>query len=386
MSGRSGGTAGPERVLLAAPGELSDSRGGAPMRWRALHAALSAHATIDYLPVTCAAPGRTCPHRAGSTRQARDDPFAKSYCPVQSDDLLARVTAGKPDLVISSELRLHRYAERIRRLTGVPVVDDMHNVEFALRRELESERLSERYTPEHAQQVFDVEEKVLAEAAGVWVCSERDRELLLSLHGSRHADLVRVASNAIPAPAVLAAAGGIESVVFTGRLGYEPNSQAVRLLIEEIVPRLRRAHPGLPVVIAGARCPEWVLRAAGTTPGLRVIADPPDLSEVIRRGVMVVPLRVGGGTRFKVLEAFALGAPVVSTAKGVEGLDLADGCHYLRAERPEEFVEAIGRILADGGLAARLRAGGHEHLRRRFSYEALTGQVGAALAALRGAS
>jgi glycosyltransferase involved in cell wall biosynthesis len=354
------------------------------MRWRALYAALSAHAHTDFYPVTCATPGRICPHRAESAPwDEPGDPFATSYCPVQSRDLVNRVTATQPDLVIASELRLHRYAASIRQGTVVPVVDDMHNMEYALRRELERHRLESRYTPEHCRQIFALEEKVLGAAAGVWVCSARDRELLLSLHGDRHAGRVRVVSNAIPVgpPPELDAAP--ESAVFTGQFGYQPNNQAARLLVEQIAPLARRTDPGLQVVVAGARCPEWLLRAAGTTPGLRVISDPPDLSEVIRRGVMVVPLLVGGGTRFKVLEALALGAPVVSTAKGVEGLDLTAGRHYLRAESPREFAAAVGRLRRDRDLTARLRADGHRHVRRRFSYEALRGQVGDVLAEMK---
>jgi glycosyltransferase involved in cell wall biosynthesis len=381
MNGLGGAASGAPRVLLAAPGGLSE-RGGAAMRWRALHAALSMHGPTEYYPVRCAAPGLTCGHR--NWPAPADDPFASSYCQVNSDDLVRHVEQFQPDLVVASELRLHRYAARIREATGVPVVDDMHNVEFALRRGLASQQVSQRYTREHSEQIFDVEAKALEESAGVWVCSEHDRELLLTLHGYHHAPKVRVASNALPVVTAPSTRAEISTVVFTGSLSHEPNVQAARLLVDDITPRLQAAEPGLPVVLAGADCPRWLRRAADTTPGLRVVADPPDLSALIRPGVMIVPLRMGGGTRFKVLEALALCAPVVSTAKGVEGLDLIPDHHYLRAEQPDEFVAAIGRLRADPELTVRLRTRGHEHVQRRFSYQALTDQLGEALTAALG--
>ncbi|MGW8526547.1 MULTISPECIES: glycosyltransferase family 4 protein [Nocardiopsidaceae] len=386
MSSQGGSADSATKAMLLAPGDLADRGGGAPMRWRALHSALSAFLPTEYYPVTCASPDLMCQHPKGDVQDidGLEDPFATSYCPIQSEHLVSRVVAEAPSFVVASELRLHRYAEQIRLRTGVPVVDDMHNVEYTLRQELAAHRMASRYTEEHTRQIFAVEEKVLRQAAGVWVCSGHDRETLLKLHGSSRSDAVHVVSNAIPVTTATVPENEIEAAAFTGLISYGPNEQAVRTLVEEVLPLLRGAPSALPLVIAGARCPDWLSQAVETTPGLRVLPDPDDLSELIGRSALLIPLQVGGGTRFKVLEAFALGAPVVSTAKGVEGLGLVHGLHYLRADRPDEFAAAFERLRSDRALTRRLRTAGHELVTRRFSFQAVTAQVGAAISALPG--
>jgi glycosyltransferase involved in cell wall biosynthesis len=87
--------------------------------------------------------------------------------------------------------------------------------------------------------------------------------------------------------------------------------------------------------------------------------------------VLLVPLTLGGGSRLKILEGFALRAPVVSTAKGVEGLDVTDGVHYLRAETPAGFVDALGRVLDDERLRTRLVESAADLVRERYSVPAL---------------
>jgi glycosyltransferase involved in cell wall biosynthesis len=85
----------------------------------------------------------------------------------------------------------------------------------------------------------------------------------------------------------------------------------------------------------------------------------------------VAPIRQGGGTRLKILEAMALGTPVVATAKGAEGLDVVDGEHLLLADDPERFAAAVLRLLADQALAARLAANARQSVQQRYEWEAI---------------
>jgi glycosyltransferase involved in cell wall biosynthesis len=87
--------------------------------------------------------------------------------------------------------------------------------------------------------------------------------------------------------------------------------------------------------------------------------------------ISVVPLLTGGGTRLKVLEALALGTPVVSTSKGIEGLDVTDGVHVLVADTAETFAGAILRLLAQGDLAARLSDAGRMLVARSYTWDAI---------------
>ena len=98
----------------------------------------------------------------------------------------------------------------------------------------------------------------------------------------------------------------------------------------------------------------------------------PDVKAAVAgSAVAVVPLQSGGGTRLKVLEALALGTPVVSTSKGVEGIDLTDGVHALVADTPDAFAAAILQLLDDPGLAARMSEAGRTLIAGAYTWDAI---------------
>lgn len=102
--------------------------------------------------------------------------------------------------------------------------------------------------------------------------------------------------------------------------------------------------------------------------GHRLSADPPDLRPAYAQAAAaVMPLREGGGTRLKALEALVAGCPVVATAKAVEGLGLVPDRHYLAAERPGDFVAALLRLDADAGLAHALAVEGRRLIETRYA-------------------
>ena len=144
-------------------------------------------------------------------------------------------------------------------------------------------------------------------------------------------------------------------LVLVGSLGYAPNADAALTLCRHVLPRLR-ARAGRPVElqIVGSRPPLEVVRL-GALPGVSVAADVPSVAPYYAGGrVAVAPLRAGGGTRIKVLEAFAFGCPVVATRVAAEGLDVRDRVQCLLADEPERFAEACRELLAEDELAARL--------------------------------
>lgn len=160
--------------------------------------------------------------------------------------------------------------------------------------------------------------------------------------------------NAVPAPASLPAVTAAEfDLLFVGTLGYEPNAEGVRWLLDEVCPRL----PDVRVAVVGANPPAWLRERAGREYTLAA-----DVAEVeswyARSRLAVVPLQAGSGTRIKLLEAWANGVPVVSTSVGAEGLN-ADGSALL-ADSAEAFAEACRNALDDPELRARLLASGHQ--------------------------
>jgi glycosyltransferase involved in cell wall biosynthesis len=128
--------------------------------------------------------------------------------------------------------------------------------------------------------------------------------------------------------------------VFVGNFAYYPNADAALWLVREIWPRIRRAVAGAQLTLAGQGYePEIAAEVAAN--GITLITDPADIADAYAdAAAAVVPLRVGGGTRIKVLEAAALSIPVVATSIGVEGLDLQHGRHVAIADDALSFARA----------------------------------------------
>jgi len=150
-------------------------------------------------------------------------------------------------------------------------------------------------------------------------------------------------------------------LVFVGLMGWMPNSDGVKYFVNEILGKIRQEFPDVSFDIVGKDPPEDVL-ALSATPGVRVTGTVDDVRPYVWDAqVYVVPLRFGGGTRLKILEAFAMHKPVVSTSLGCEGIECRQGSELLIADTPSEFADAVIRLLRDptlrtdlGNRAARL--------------------------------
>jgi glycosyltransferase involved in cell wall biosynthesis len=159
------------------------------------------------------------------------------------------------------------------------------------------------------------------------------------------------------------------SLVFTGTLDYRPNVDGILWFCREVLPSAARRVPGLTLTIAGRR-PVPAVRELARQPGVSVIADVADIRPVLQRArLAVVPIRLGTGTRLKVLEAMAAGRPVVGTAVGLEGLGVEAGRHALVADDPAGLADAIVSLCADTELAARLAAGGRQLVEARYGWD-----------------
>lgn len=160
-------------------------------------------------------------------------------------------------------------------------------------------------------------------------------------------------------------------LLFVGTMYYYPNIDAVLYFFKEIWPLLRRARPDLRVQIVGHRPPPEIQRLA-EHPGVEVTGSVPDVRPYYERAtVFIVPLRLGGGTRLKIVEAMAMGVPVVSTSVGAEGLEIHPGEDILIADDPRAFADSILRLLSDPALWRQLSAAG-QRLARRYAWRELT--------------
>jgi len=171
-------------------------------------------------------------------------------------------------------------------------------------------------------------------------------------------------------------------LLFAGTMHYGPNVDGALYFCREIWPLIRQAQPDATLVIAGARPGPEVL-ALGALPGVTVTGFVEDMRPYLwGAAVSVVPLRNGGGTRLKILEAMAAGSPVVSTSIGAEGLDIADDENIVLADRPELFADEVVRLLRNSERRDRLRANGRRLVEQRYDWRAIAPRLEAAYASL----
>ena len=172
------------------------------------------------------------------------------------------------------------------------------------------------------------------------------------------------------------------SVLFAGNLTYRPNAEAAIMLVDEVLPLLRR-RAGRPVTVtlAGEPGTGGSVRSLASRPGVRVTGYAADLAPYYRAAdVLVAPLAAGGGTRIKLLEAFAHGLPVVTTAIGAAGLDVTSGVHLLIADSAAAMAEAAASVTADRALRQRLAAAGRRLVSSHYCHDAVIPLIRAFLA------
>lgn len=177
-------------------------------------------------------------------------------------------------------------------------------------------------------------------------------------------------------------AGSGTQVLFVGSMDYGANVDAAHELLREIAPRLR--HPGARIALVGADPPpELRVAAAAAALPVEVTGRVADIAAWWRSSrVLAVPLRIGGGTRLKIIEAMAHGLPVVTTSLGCEGLDVEHEHDIVVADDPAQFARWVDRLLGDDELAARLALAGRETVQGRYDWRTIGDALERALRAL----
>jgi glycosyltransferase involved in cell wall biosynthesis len=306
-------------------------------------------------------------------------------------DLLARLRA---DIVLIEGLWLHRYLD-VARAAGCRTILDCHNVEAAVFRELTRTSHGQRLEARVVRDILPVRTEAIEGNAvravdQLWVCSAEDEcrlrdtydppvPIVVVPNGVRVADYQTTpeGKGRLPSAAPL-------TLVYPGIFSYLPNAVAAAFLVEEILPRLAAGCEGdYRLLLVGAMPTPELLAAAALDPRIVVTGPVRDVRSCFAAATaMPVPLFQGGGTRMKVLEAFAAGVPVVSTMKGVEGLGVRDGMHLLIAESAADFVDALIAIWRDPTLADRLTANARALVAERFSWETVGTRIRQAVDAL----
>ncbi len=245
---------------------------------------------------------------------------------------------------------------------------DLHNVESVLQgREAEIAPGPARVGFRRFAQAYAVlEGELLPRFDRVLVASEEDAEAVKRLAPRAKTTIFPNTIPLHPAPVRVEE----NAIAFSGNLAYQPNMEAVRYFAREVWPLLRAKWPGLVWRIIGKN-PAAIERYVCEADYIQVVGPVEDaIGELARARVVVVPVLAGSGTRVKILEAWAAGAPVVSTSIGAEGLGARAGEHLLVADSPVQFSETVSVLLTSQGLRQQIGAGGRKLYEERFSWEA----------------
>jgi len=265
----------------------------------------------------------------------------------------------------------HSFMAQFRFPSGPALVLDEHNVEHEIRsRTMAVVRPGPRKVYDYLNHL-----KLRAEEVRSWhqvdacaVTSPRDEA---TIRGALPRALTAVVPNAVDTAFFSPGAKPRErgTILFYGTLSYYPNLDGLLFFLREVMPIVRRDHPAARLKIVGADPPEAVRRYeasdvtfTGFVPDLR-----PHLASA---SVVIAPLRIGGGTRLKVLEAMAMAAPVVSTSLGAEGIAVTSGREVLLADTAEALAAEVIRVLRDDGLAAELGAAGRRLIETSYDWRA----------------
>jgi polysaccharide biosynthesis protein PslH len=279
---------------------------------------------------------------------------------LRAADFARAVRVARADVVQAEGIEMVQYLEQVR---GKKVFD-CHNAEWVLQRRTFEVDFRRGRAPGAAYSLLQwlklrrYERRACRAADAMVAVSDEDRQALLDLDPRLQ---VNVIPNGVDA-AFFAPSGEPprpNSFLFTGTLDFRPNLDAVGWLVSAIWPLIRRKLPDARLTIAG-RAPTAAVRRLHGQDGIAVAASPPDIRPFFASSaVYLAPLRAGGGSRYKLLQAMSMAMGIVSTSLGAEGIALADGKHLRLADDPEAIAAAAVEVAADAaqrrrlGLAAR---------------------------------
>ena len=296
-----------------------------------------------------------------------DRPLAafRYYFPAMADRIREVVATRPVDAAIFDQIYVAPYIDALPRDRGCRTILSLHDVPSSQYRSMVGIQRSAPARARHAlwaRLMTLMERRYLDRFDHHVVVSAREADLLRARH---YAVPISVIENGIDAFACrpLPEPAHGDGILFVGDMQYGPNADAARHLADDIFPIVRAAMPRATLCIVGQR--------PAVAPGVHVTVTGrvADLTPYYRAAkVVVVPLRAGGGTRLKILEAMALGRPVVSTPIGCEGLDVVDREHLCVADTPARFARDVVELLSSADHRRRLVRAARRLVETRYDW------------------
>jgi sugar transferase (PEP-CTERM/EpsH1 system associated) len=390
------------KILFLCPQPLWPVNTGARLRNFHLANALGLHCDVTILQAVDPAelPAR---QTASSFKNVLSAPRSKSYTPLkiflglagpmpvtvrnywspQIEEVLLHTLAAQTFAAVQIEsIHMAPYLQTIRRHIKNPplMILDWHNIESELMLQYArkiSNPVKRLVALRTGELLHRLEDHALSSFAAHTVVSEPDREKLLQRAPGTKVYVIPNGVDTVAFAASFATPQPVSSrhtLLFVGSMDYHANSEAVLWFCSQIWPQLSVEFPNLDFKIVGRNPPASV--QALTSPRISVTGTVADVRPFYHQAfAVIVPLRVGGGTRLKILEAMAAGVPVISTGLGAQGIAILDRQNILLAESGSDMAAAIRALLNEPDLAPRLRVAARALVQQHYDWAVLGQQL-----------
>lgn len=281
-----------------------------------------------------------------------------------------QLESGQHDLVMVEFSQMGYYDIT----SDIPKYVDQHNVEYEIMQrtyETEKSPLRKLLARSEWKKYRDHEIENCEKFDGCFTTSKRDAEILRqrSEHLRCH-----VIPNGVDSEFFRPNNAHVDPnmILFTGTISYYPNTEGILWFCRNVWPLVKKAKPEATFCIAGKSPPSEIQNLAQSDQNIIVTGAVDDMRDYYSNAsVVVVPLRVGGGTRLKILEGMSMQKAIISTSVGAEGIDHSNGDNILLRDTPNDFANAIIRVLEDDNLRTRLELGGRRLVEQKYDWQAV---------------
>jgi len=292
------------------------------------------------------------------------------YSDLFQQAVLAAVGREKPDLVLCEWSPYARFVQSISTVKRVIVA---HNIEYRIWKRYfqnEPQALKRWYIGLQMHKMHRFEQEAFRWADGATAVAEFEAQEIRTLSPHTRVETIE---NGVDLRLFHGGDRGPtgHNVVFTGSMDWRPNQDCAVYFVQDILPLIKEKYPDVITTFVG-RNPPAHIRKLGERPGVRITGTVDDVRPYIEGAtVYIVPLRIGGGSRLKILEALAMKIPVVSTSVGAEGLKVTDGENILLADTPEKFAGQVARLFTDDDLRRKLGDNGRRLVEEHYDWDTL---------------
>jgi glycosyltransferase involved in cell wall biosynthesis len=285
------------------------------------------------------------------------------------------ILESPPDIVVLTEIECLLCARTIRRLCpDATIVIDMHNVNHRLHEQFVLQAGNRPEKDRRYLSLLHSETRLNRIADHVFACSQADLDVFASLNGqSFSGSVVPNGVDTLASPYdVSCDKSQSRKLIFCASLTTKANLDGLSWFHQEVWPLVRRQNSALQLTVVGSGQDNPQLAAVAADTSVKMAGRVADLSPWYHNaGIAICPLRLGSGTRLKILEAMSFGNPVISTSLGCEGLAVENGLNIVVKDSPEEFAKGISSLLHDPRLFADIRTNARDFVLRSYDWNVI---------------